>query len=95
MQINEIIIGPSLTEKTTNLAKNNFYGFLVNKKANKFQIRQALEKLYKVEISEVKIINRKGKKVRRGKFLREKKLPDYKIAYVKLVKGSFDFFPKA
>jgi len=95
MKINEVVISPLITEKTTNLAKDNFYGFLVNKKANKFQIKTVLEDLYKVEISEVKIINRKGKKVRRGKFLKEKQLSDYKIAYVKLVKGSFDFFPKA
>jgi len=95
MQINEIIIGPLLTEKTTNLAKDNFYGFLVNKKASKFQIKQALEKLYKVKISNVNIINRKGKKVRRGKFLKEKKLPDNKLAYVKLIKGNFNFFPKS
>jgi len=95
MQINEVIISPLLTEKTTNLAKDNFYGFLVSKKANKFQIKEALESLYKVEVSAVKIVNRKGKKVRRGKFLREKKMPDYKVAYVKLVNGSFDFFPKA
>jgi large subunit ribosomal protein L23 len=95
MQINEIVIRPLLTEKTTNLAKNNFYGFLVNKKANKFQIKTVLEKLYSVKVAEIKIVNRKGKKVRRGRFLKEKKLPDSKVAYVKLIKGSFDFFPKA
>jgi len=94
MQINEVIVSPLLTEKITNLAKSNFYCFLVNKKANKFQIKETLEKLYQVEVSDVKIVNRKGKKVRRGKLLKEKKLPDYKIAYVKLLKGSFDFFPK-
>jgi len=90
-----VIIGPLITEKTTNLIKNNVYAFMVNKKANKFQIKMTLESLYKVKVEEIRIVNRKGKKIRRGKLMREKKLPDMKLAYVKLKEGSLDIFPKS
>lgn len=95
MEIDQVIIGPLITEKTTNLIKNNVYAFMVNKKANKFQIKMTLESLYKVKVEEIRIVNRKGKKIRRGKLMREKKLPDMKLAYVKLKEGSLDIFPKS
>jgi len=95
MEINEVIIGPLITEKTTNLVKDNIYTFLVNKKANKFQIKTVLESLYKVKVAEIRLVNRKGKKKKVGRFLHEKKLPDIKIAYIKLKEGSLEIFPKA
>jgi large subunit ribosomal protein L23 len=95
MEINEVIVGPLITEKTTNLVKNNVYTFLVNKKASKPQIKTVLESLYKVKVAEVRLVNRKGKNKKVGRFLREKKLPDTKVAYVKLKKGSLEIFPKA
>jgi len=95
MKINEVIVKPLITEKTTNLTKDNFFAFVVNKKANKQQIKLTLEELYSVKIAEVKIVSRKGKKRLVGKMRKVKKLPDTKIAYVKVVKGSLDFFPKA
>jgi len=95
MQIDQVIVGPLITEKTTNLVKENVYTFLVNKQANKFQIKTVLESLYKVKVGEIRIVNRKGKKRRVGRFLQEKKLPNTKIAYVKLKEGSLEIFPKA
>jgi len=95
MEINEVIVGPLITEKTTNLVKNNVYTFLVNKKASKPQIKTVLESLYKVKVAEVRLVNRKGKNKKVGRFLREKKLPDTKVAYVKLKEGSLEIFPKA
>ena len=95
MEINEVIVSPLITEKTTNLVKNNVYTFLVNKKASKPQIKTVLESLYKVKVAEVRLVNRKGKKKKVGRFLREKKLPDTKVAYVKLKEGSLEIFPKA
>ena len=95
MQIDQIIIKPLITEKSTNAVKSNYYAFIVDKDANKFQIKNALEELYSVKVGEIKIVNRKGKKRRVGRIRQKKKLPDTKIAYVKLLKGSLEIFPKA
>ncbi len=94
MKVNEIIISPILTEKATNLAKEKkVYMFLVNLKANKNQIKTVLEKLYPVKIDLVRTLIKKGKKQRVGKKLKIKKLSSQKVAFVKLKKGEFDFFP--
>ncbi|MGB9707448.1 MAG: 50S ribosomal protein L23 [Microgenomates group bacterium] len=95
MEINEILIEPILTEKSTNLAKENIYVIKVNKKANKFQIKEAIEKLYKVKVAKVMIKNIKGKTKKVGRRRIEKKLPAVKIAYIKLKEGSLQFLPKA
>jgi large subunit ribosomal protein L23 len=50
----EIIVKPIITEKMTSLAeKLNRYGFVVDKKANKVQIKQAIEKMYGVKVESV------------------------------------------
>ncbi|MFN3918423.1 MAG: 50S ribosomal protein L23 [Flavobacteriales bacterium] len=50
----EIIIKPIITEKVTNSTeKLNQYGFVVNKKANKIQIKGAIESLYGVQVERV------------------------------------------
>ena len=47
----EILIKPIITEKMTSLAeKLNRYGFVVDRSANKVQIRQAVEKMYGVKV---------------------------------------------
>jgi large subunit ribosomal protein L23 len=94
MLINEVLIKPILTEKATNLIQNQFYMFEVDKRANKFQIKQALEKLYKIKTGEIKIMIRKGKKRKTGKKMKIKKMADRKIAFVKLVEGKIDLFPQ-
>lgn len=94
MLINKILIKPILTEKATNLVQNNVYMFEVDKKANKHQVKQALEKLYKVKTGEVKIMIRKGKEKKVGKKGLLKKSSDRKIAFVRLVEGKIDLFPQ-
>lgn len=94
MLINEVLIKPILTEKATNLVQNQVYMFEVDKRANKFQIKQALEKLYKVKTGTVKIMVRKGKAKKTGKKMRIKKMADRKIAFVKLIEGKIDLFPQ-
>ena len=94
MLINEVLIKPILTEKATNLVQNQVYMFEVDKKANKFQIKQALEKLYKVKTGAVKIMIRKGKEKKTGKKMKIKKTSDRKIAFVKLIEGKIDLFPQ-
>ena len=57
-----IIIKPLVTEQGMHFANTkNAYSFEVNKKANKIQIRKAVEQIYKVHVTSVNTINVKGK----------------------------------
>jgi len=94
MQINDVIIAPVLTEKATNLVKEHVYMFEVNLKANKFQIKEILEKIYKVKVSDVRVMIRKGKSRKFGRKMTTKKLADRKIAFIKLKEGKIDLFPQ-
>ena len=63
-----IIIKPLVTEQGMHFASTkNAYSFEVNKKANKIQIRNAVERLYKVKVTDVRTANYKGKPRRRGR----------------------------
>ncbi len=63
-----VIIRPLITEQGTHLASTKgAYSFEVNKKANKVQIKKAVEALYNVKVDKVRTANRKGKHRRRGK----------------------------
>lgn len=58
----EILIKPIITEKMTAQGeKLNCYGFVVNRKANKLQIKEAVEKMYSVTVNEVRTQNYIGK----------------------------------
>ena len=94
MLINDVLIRPILTEKATDLVQKQVYMFEVDKKANKFQIKQAIEKLYKVKTGEVKVMVRKGKARRIGKKMLVKKMASRKIAFIKLTEGKIDLFPQ-
>lgn len=88
----EIIFRPLITEKS-NLAKekNNQVIFEVNCGANKVEIRQAVEKAFKVKVLEVRTINIAGKKKRMGRSMGRKS--DWKKAMVTLAPGeSIEFF---
>ena len=64
----QIIIKPLITEKGTHQAETlNAYPFQVHAAANKFQIKQAVEKIYNVKVVNVRTANRKGKPRRRGR----------------------------
>ena len=84
MLLNKILIKPILTEKATNLVQSNVYMFEVYLKANKHQVKQALEKLYKVKTGEVKVMIRKGKEKKVGKKGLLKKTADRKIAFIRV-----------
>lgn len=57
-----ILIKPVITEKMTDLGeKLNRYGFIVDKKANKIQIKQAVEDFYGVDVVAVNTMNYSGK----------------------------------
>jgi len=64
----DIIIKPLVTEQGMHFANTrNAYSFEVNKKANKIQIRNAIEKLYNVRVLNVRTANYIGKPRRRGR----------------------------
>ena len=62
-QAYEIIKRPITTEKSTNLQQYNQYSFIVSKNANSFEIKDAIESIFKVKVSKVNtsILRGKGK----------------------------------
>lgn len=64
----EIIKAPVITEKSGNLAQQNQYVFKVDSKANKTEIKQAIEKIFSVKVEEIRTINVKPKKKRVGRY---------------------------
>ena len=91
-----IIIKPIITEKMTAMGdKLGRYGFIVDKKANKIQIKKAVKDLYGVEVDEVNTINYPGKfKSRYTKSgVLSGKTNAFKKAIVTLAKGeTIDFY---
>ena len=79
------ILSPVITEKSTNLSEQNKIVFKVNKNYNKNLIKKNIEKIFKVEVIKVNIINKKSKiKSTRG---RKVKVSGFKKAVVTLKKG--------
>ena len=65
----EIVKAPVITEKAANLGQNEGkYVFKVDPKANKTEIKQAIEKLFNVKVQEIRTINVKPKKRRVGRY---------------------------
>jgi len=63
-----IIIKPLITEQGMHFANvKGAYSFEVNKRANKAQIKNAVERIYNVKVQKVRTANRKGKNRRRGR----------------------------
>ena len=86
MKPQEVIRKPLDTEKSRALTEQrNTYLFEVNKKANKLEIRQAVEKLFGVKVTEVRTVLAHGKTVRRGLTVGRK--GNVKKAYVTLKEG--------
>ena len=79
------IICPVVTEKSTGHSEQNKIVFKVNKLFNKKLIKKNIEKIFKVEVIKVNIVNKKNKiKSTRGKKVR---VPGFKKAIVTLKKG--------
>ena len=82
----EIIKAPVITEKSTRLSQEeNKYEFKVDSKANKNQIKKAIETIFKVKVVDVTTINAKTKKKRVGRYTGMTNR--YKKAIVKLAEG--------
>ena len=79
------ILSPLVTEKSTNISEQNKIIFKVHSKANKQNIKTNIEKIFKVNVTKVNIINKKSRiKTTRGKKVRVK---GFKKAIVTLKKG--------
>ena len=64
----DIIKAPIITEKSSDLAKNNAIVFSVDVKANKTEIKDAIEKLFNVKVKEIRTINVHPRKRRVGRY---------------------------
>src|SRR3954470_827378 len=87
MNANEIIRRPLVTEKSTMMreAGTNVIAFEVDPGANKIEVKNAVEQLFKVKVDSVRLFNVRGKVKRMGRF--EGKRRDWRKAYVKLKAG--------
>jgi len=81
-----VIIAPLITEKSTLLKeKGQVLAFRVDRRANKIEIRHAVEKLFKVKVAGVRTQNVQGKIKRVGRYSGRRS--DWKKAYVTLKAG--------
>jgi large subunit ribosomal protein L23 len=91
-----IIVKPLLTEKMTKQTeKFNRYGFYVATKANKIQIKEAVEKMYNVTVTNIRTSNNPGKVKSRMKRsgVQRSRVGKFKKALVELKKGdAIDFY---
>ncbi len=81
----DTIIRPILTEKTMRELEDNKYTFIVDLRATKVEIRNAVEEAFKVKVKNVNTLRMPGKTRRQGRF--EGKTPEWKKAVVTLEEG--------
>ena len=85
MNIHQVLLKPTITEKSTLLQESSIYTFQIDLKANKSQVKEAVEKNFGVTVRDVNITKLHGKRKRYGQ--RFKKMPDIKKAVVTLRSG--------
>ena len=85
-RIFNVLLAPHVSEKTARAAENsNQYAFRVASDATKPEIRAAVERLFKVKVEDVRVLNVKGK--RKANRFGVAKRSDWKKAYVRLEPG--------
>jgi len=80
----DVILRPVVSEKSYALIDQGVYTFVVAPDANKIEIRQAVERIFRVEVEKVTTLNRPGKRKRNRRATTFGKRPDTKRAMVKL-----------
>ncbi len=85
MDIHRVLVKPTITEKSTILQERGKYTFQVAPKANKVEVKEAVEKSFNVTVLDVNISKLRGKQKRYGP--RQVKQPDVKKAVVTLKPG--------
>ncbi len=86
----DVILAPVVSEKSYALIDDGKYTFIVDPRANKSEIKFAIEKIFNVKVASVNTLNRTGK-TRRTRFGTGKR-KDTKRAIVTLKSGSIDIF---
>ena len=86
----QVLIAPVVSEKSYSLIDDGKYTFVVDPRANKTEIKLAIEKIFNVKVDSVNTLNRNGK-TRRTRFGTGKR-KDTKRAIVTLKSGSIDIF---
>ncbi len=93
MRIQEVIRRPLITEKSTVLKdERGIVAFEVDARANKIEVKRAVEAQFKVKVAEVRSANMHGKVRRQGRYVGRR--PDWKKVYVRLAPGEkpIEFF---
>jgi large subunit ribosomal protein L23 len=85
MSDKSILLRPVVSEKSYALMDEGTYVFVVDKRANKIEIRDAVQTAFGVRVSSVNTMNRKGKRKRQRKMQGFGQRPDTKRAIVRLV----------
>jgi len=81
----DVLIRPVISEKSVSLVEDNKYSFWVAPVANKIEIKYAVEKMFKVKVTDVRTMNVKGKEKRVNRSVG--RTPDRKKAIVTLRTG--------
>jgi large subunit ribosomal protein L23 len=81
----DIVIRPVVSEKSYAGLDQNTYTFLVDKRANKTEIKEAVQQIWNVQVTSVRTLNRKGKTKRRRYTVGKR--ADEKRAIVTLIEG--------
>jgi large subunit ribosomal protein L23 len=82
-----IIIRPVVSEKSYGLLDNGVYTFVVDPRASKIEISDAVETIFNVQVAKVNTLNRKGKRKRNRKSQTFGQRPNTKRAIVTLAAG--------
>ena len=93
MRVQDVIRRPLITEKSQiQRDHTNTVAFEVDRRANKIDIKRAVEAQFKVKVAEVRVASMHGKVRRQGRFVGRQ--PDWKKAYVRLAEGekTIEFF---
>ena len=91
MNVWDVLRRPIITEKNTRLSEERQYMFVVDRRANKTQVKEAVETAFNVKVQAVNTMNAPAKVRRRGRVMGER--PGYKKAIVTLAPGnSIEFF---
>ena len=94
MNMHDLLLKPVITEKTTMMMSDGKYTFKVPLRANKVEIRKAVEAVFGVKVKSVATLRTMGKFTRMGKYIGKR--PDYKKAIVTLQEGeTIEFFEGA
>ena len=87
----QIIKKPLVTEKSSDSREKNWYVFSVDKRSNKQEIKDAIEKIFKVKVGKVRTLVTTGKKVKRfGRVVGKKQ--SLKKAYIEIKEGTIEIF---